>query len=114
MRSAMVIILALHVLPALCAAAEPSTTPAVSPSAEAIPRGTLEVMYRRELQARYDPDSFEALFAAHQLIENYFAAPTAKEQADLTKQLEAANLDVATLARLTRIRLHWPELRPGV
>lgn len=81
---------------------------------DAIPRQTLDAMYRRELGPLYTPAIADKLYEAHQLLEKYFAAEKPADRKAVVPQLAALNLDPNILGRLARIRLYWPQLEPGV
>src|SRR5438067_7405293 len=84
------------------------------PAAEdTIPRAQLEQIYRHALEGMYQPSDADKVFAAHQLLEQYFATPHAAERKKRVQDLEASGLDVNLLGRLCRIRMHWPALEPG-
>jgi len=56
------------------------------PAAEdTIPRAQLEQIYRHLLEGMYQPSDADKVFAAHQLIEQYFATPHAAERKKLVK-----------------------------
>jgi pimeloyl-ACP methyl ester carboxylesterase len=96
-------------------AVEVPPAPAAEPvKAEPIPRATLEAMYSRELGKLYEPGHADRVFAAHELLESFFAEPTSKGRAEIIKQIRATELDPHLIGRLTRIRMHWPALEPGV
>src|SRR5690349_4533885 len=78
-----------------------------------IARAQLEPIYRRELEGLYQPADADKVFAAHQLVEQYFAATTAADRKKLVRDLETTGLDVNLLGRLCRVRMHWPALQPG-
>src|SRR5689334_13899987 len=80
---------------------------------ETIPRAQLEAIYRHELEGLDLPADADKVFAAHQLLEQYFAATTAAERKKLVHNLEATGLDVNLLGHLCRIRINWPALQPG-
>jgi pimeloyl-ACP methyl ester carboxylesterase len=80
---------------------------------QAIPRAQLEQVYRHELEGHFQPADADKVFAAHQLIEQYFAATTAAARKKLIADLEGTGLDVNLLGRLCRIRMNWPALQPG-
>jgi predicted esterase len=88
----------------LCTAA-PTTT-------STIPDTDLREMYRRELGDFLAGSSFEKFRAAHGLIESYFST-TGETRRALVQQLEASGVDPAVIGRLTRLRLHWPDLPSG-
>jgi predicted esterase len=82
-------------------------------AAESIPRADLERMYARELEGLYVPADADKVYAAHQLIERYFAPGPGGARRQVVKELEATGLDANLLGRLTRLRMHWPALEPG-
>jgi hypothetical protein len=84
-----------------------------APPADSIPRAQLEQVYRRELEGFYKPDDGDKIYAAHGLLERYFAATKSADRKKLVKDLEATGLDVNLLGRLCRIRMHWPAPEPG-
>jgi hypothetical protein len=90
----------------------PATSQAIP--TEPIPRAELETMYQHELGGLYKPANYEKLFAAHQLIERYFADDSVGERARIVQQLDASGIDPNILGRITRIRLNWPALAGGV
>ena len=90
---------------------EPGTTrPATE---ETIPAPQLHEMYRRELGNLYDPAKLDALDSAHQLIEEYFATPSAGQRKEILRQIAAMRLDPNLLGRITRIHAHWPAMQGG-
>jgi len=97
------------------AVAVPTTEPGTTrpPAQETIPPAQLREMYRRELGDRFDPAKLDALGSAHELIEQYFAFPTAAQRKAVLQQLEATGLDPNALGRVTRIRAHWPAMAGG-
>jgi len=90
--------------------AQPAETP-LKTDVE-MPRAQLVQLYQRELGPLFNPAQADALYAAHKLIEQYFAQPDKRK--DLTKSIEATGIDPNVLGRITRIRMHWPELKGGV
>ena len=92
-------------------------TPAPGDAAAAvagpIPRADLERMYRHELEGPYRPADADKVYAAHQLIERYFAARKAADRRKLAKDIEATGLEVNLLGRLARLRMNWPALEGG-
>jgi pimeloyl-ACP methyl ester carboxylesterase len=48
-----------------------------------------------------------------ELIEEYFATPAAGKRRGIVEQIEQVGLDANVVGRLTRVRLHWPELKGG-
>lgn len=90
---------------------EPGTTrPATD---QLIPATQLQDMYRRELGDLFRPAQFEALHAAHRLIEQYFQSPSAGQRKAIVAQLEATRIDSNLLGRLTRLHLDWPAMPGG-
>lgn len=75
-------------------------------------RDTLATIYARELGDKYDPAKLDSLIDAHRLIEDYFANPA--ERKSIVARLMATNIDPNILGRLTRVRMHWMQLAPGV
>ena len=101
---------------ALCAqdvgaAARPN--PSAS-AAQAIPPAVLDAMYRRELGDKYHPVPADSYYQAHLLIERYFVASATDERKTITQAIEATGIDANILGRLTRLRVGWPELAPGL
>lgn len=96
----------------LCLSAAAAQTPP-TPAPGGLSRQELEQIYRRELEGLYQPADAEKVYAADELIERYFASPTAAERKKVIAELEATGLDVNLLGRLCRIRMHWPALEPG-
>ena len=92
-------------------------TPAPGESADsvgaAIPRADLEKMYRFELEGVYRPADADKVYAAHRMLERYFATRKAAERRLVVKELEATGLDANLLGRLCRIRMNWPALESG-
>ena len=79
-----------------------------------IPQQALDAMDRAELGNLYTPALAAKLPQAHVLLEKYFAALHPNDHKATLAQLTALNIDPNILGRLTRIRLYWPELEPGV
>lgn len=84
-----------------------------APAEDPIPRAQLEQIYRRELEGPFSPAEVEKVYAAHQLLERYFAPDRPAIRKQLVKDIEATGLDPNLLGRLCRIRMHWPALEPG-
>ena len=76
-------------------------------------RVELEPLYRRELEGLYQPGDADKVYAAHQLIERYFAAARSADRKKIAEDLTATKLDANLLGRLCRIRMHWPALERG-
>ena len=94
--------------------AVPATQPGMTPAAEeSVPRDALRQMYQAELGTFYRPGRDDALFAAHELIERYFASPSAGERKTILQSIESTKPDANVLGRLCRLRMHWPELGGG-
>lgn len=96
---------------------QPHTTPAEDAqgfdATKVMPDDQLTALYQRELGPRFKPADFQKLKSAHLLLEEFFAAPTAKERRDLTKEIEAAGVEPNLLGRITRSRMDWPTLEGG-
>jgi hypothetical protein len=103
----------LFVLFAFCLTSAYAADDATGAQFEAIPRQTLDAMYRRELGTLYTPAVADRLYDAHQLLEKYFAAENPADRKAIVPQLAALNLDPNILGRLARIRMYWPQLPPG-
>lgn len=95
----------------------PATSLATAPASQAafdpIPEATLQQMYRRELGPKYNPAEAAKLYAAHQLLEQYFATQKAADRKAITNQLIATELDPNVLGRIVRLRMNWPTLDGG-
>ena len=91
----------------------PPAAPAAATDSQPLSLKELSQIYRRELEGVYAPADADKVYAAHQLIEQYFAAPHAAERKKVVEDLEASGVDVNVLGRLARIRMHWPSLEPG-
>jgi predicted esterase len=102
-------ILVLTLLPQLAFA---QRGPASLPASQAIPRATLDQMYRRELGNLYRAADAEKLYRANQLVETYFASASDRKQT--IQAIESLQLDPNIIGRITRIRMDWPALSPGV
>ncbi len=88
--------------------------PALAQSDQPLPRETLARLYQEALGEQWKPELLAPLSAAHELLEKYFAASTKGQRDDLVGQLDAMQIDPNLLGRICRIRLHWPQLKPGV
>src|SRR3954466_12019258 len=73
---------------------------APAPAEPGVPRAQLEQIYRHELEGLSQPAAPPNAFAAHGLLEQYFAATTAAVRKKLVQDLEATGLDVNLLGRL--------------
>lgn len=82
-------------------------------AAQAMPRTTLEQIYKHELSDFYRPELSDKFYQTHQLIEQYFTAKTHDRPA-IAKQIEAIGLDANVVGRIARIRMYWQELKGGV
>jgi hypothetical protein len=82
--------------------------------AQPISQEQVSPLYAAELGSLYHPADLSRLYAAHQLIEQYFAAVDTNQRNAALSDLAATNIDPAIIGRLTRIRLGWAELAPGV
>jgi predicted esterase len=96
------------------AVAVPPAPPAEAVPPQTIPRETLESMYVAELGKRYKPENADRVYAAHELLEQFFAEPASKTRAEIVQKIRDTKLDPGLLGRLTRLRMHWPALEPGV
>ena len=74
----------------------------------------VEPLYKSTLSGLYNPADLSRIYAAHQLIEKYFAADEPADRKTIEAQLEATKLDPVIIGRLCHIRLGWQELAPGV
>ena len=94
----------------------PAPGAARSPDAaqEAIPRPTLEQMYKREIGEDYDAGRAAKLYDAHVLVEKYFSTPQAVERMKVVAEIEKLGVDPNLVGRVARIRMHWPQLETGV
>jgi hypothetical protein len=104
-------LLLLQCLPAI---AEPASRPTSIPTSQLIPPAELDPLYRRELGARYRAADADKLPRAHELIEKYFAATTARAREDAVAELSQTKLDADVLGALTRLHMDWPALAGGV
>src|SRR4051812_49387181 len=64
--------------------AAPETQPA---NAEPIPADVLRQMYARELGKAYQPAGFDQVYAAHELLESFFAEAAAKARNDILQKI---------------------------
>src|SRR5918994_2148009 len=73
--------------------------PAEAPAQDVAPigRDVLKRMYARELGKQYDPADADRLYEAHQLIEAFFAEPTAKARQDIIGKIRDTKLDANLL-----------------
>jgi pimeloyl-ACP methyl ester carboxylesterase len=86
----------------------------LAPAADLMPQTDAAALYSAQLGTFYHPADAERLYAAHQLIEQYFSAATERVREAIVTQLSATGLDPALLGRLCRLRLSWQQLTPGV
>jgi hypothetical protein len=82
-------------------------------SQDTIPRETLVAMYRTELGKRFHDEDADKLYQAHELLEQYFVAPTVGQRKTLAKAIQDVGLDAGLVGRICRIRMHWPALEAG-
>ena len=61
----------------------------------------------------YNPQSLPILYAANQLIEQYFTSLLPQRSA-IVQQIQATKLDPGVIGRLIHVRLGWQALQPGV
>jgi len=99
--------------PASAPPAAPLAQPVTRPSWPAIPESVLQEMYARELGDKYKPADAGRLYAAHQLIEQYFESARLAERKQIAGRIEAIGLDPNIVGRLTRLRMYWPDLEGG-
>jgi hypothetical protein len=101
--------IALTISIAACAA---TTQPTSLPTTQPIPREQLNQIYQHELGNLYNAADVDKYYQATLLIERHFAEPEAR--GEIVKSLENLSLDANLIGRLTRIRLDWPDLQPGI
>lgn len=87
----------------------PASLPATT---QPMSRGELGQLYQRELGDVYKAEDLPRLVQAHQLIERYFAQSEIRPSA--LAAIERLGLDANVLGKLTRLRMYWPALTPGV
>ena len=108
---------------------KPSTAPASQPAsqpttrfifgsattapANSMPREMIEAIDRRELGDKYDPAMADRYYAIHKLLEMYFTSTSAEDRTALTKWIAQFGIDANIVGRLVRIRMDWPDLKPG-
>jgi hypothetical protein len=85
-----------------------------APARAALPSDILDSLYRTELGDKFSPDRLPQFHAAHDLLEQYFAADSAEQRGAIVRQIDAIGLDTPTIGRLARLRMNWPQLTPGV
>jgi hypothetical protein len=88
-------------------------TAASAPAAD-LTAEQVEPAYSAELGPLYQSSELQQLYDTNRLIDHYFSATTSSQRAEVVQQLAAGKLDPAVIGRLTRIRLDWPDLAPGV
>lgn len=101
------VLAALLAMGTIPARAQPTSRPSLS-------LDTLSGMYRAELGALYDPSSLPRLYAAHELLEQYFTAEPGAPRKAIVQQLDASGIPTAILGRIVRLRMDWQPLAPGV
>lgn len=74
----------------------------------------MQTMYQKELGELYRPAMAARLYAAHALIERYFAADGSSPRSEIASQIEGMGLDPNLLGRITRLRVYWPVIPGGV
>ncbi len=87
---------------------------ALAQSDQPLPKEVLVKLYEDALGDRWKAELFEPLAAAHELLEKYFASSSKGQRDDIIGQLDAMQIDPNLLGRISRIRLFWPQLKPGV
>src|SRR5690348_11857587 len=100
--------------PSLAVPDEGAFDPVPAMSAEPIPRDQLLKMDETELGKLFQTADADRLLKAHELIESYFAASRLAERKPIVAALEELHLPVGIIGRITRLRLHWPALQPGI
>jgi hypothetical protein len=83
-------------------------------SADLMPQADATAIYASQLGTLFAPAAARPIYAAHQLLEQYFAAPTEPQRQAIVAQLTATGLNPRLLGRLCHIRLGWQNLPPGV
>ncbi|HTW95128.1 MAG TPA: hypothetical protein VMD30_10060, partial [Tepidisphaeraceae bacterium] len=83
---------------------------------EIMPDADLAKIYSYELHKSVEPDTplFNQLYNANLLLERYFNATSDSQRQQVVKELQGTKVPAATIGRLTRIRMTWPALKPGV
>lgn len=104
--------------PATTAATSRATTrisyeSATTAPADAMPREALEAIDRTELGKLYDPAMADRYYLIHKLLEKYFATDSAEDRKALTKWIASLGVEANVIGRLCRVRMDWPELKPG-
>ena len=74
----------------------------------------LDVIYRRELGAKYNPAIVDTLYQVHCLVEKYFATEYAEDRKAIVKWIASSASSPTLVGRITRIRMDWPALEHGV
>ncbi|CAN5428277.1 hypothetical protein BH09PLA1_BH09PLA1_37240 [soil metagenome] len=98
--------------PAQTTAPETPRATIVSTAPVEMDRNSLATIYSRELGDKYVPEQLDSLISAHRLIEDYFTNPSQRKS--IVQQLESTKIDPNILGRLTRVRMGWMDLAPGV
>jgi hypothetical protein len=82
-------------------------------SADELPRDVLAGLYRTELGNLYNAGDLPRLVAVHELLERYFAEPSAG-RVEIVARIDAMGFDRSIVGRLARLRIGWAALAPGV
>jgi pimeloyl-ACP methyl ester carboxylesterase len=90
-----------------------ATQAATRPTWPPVPRDVLTTLYRTELGPLFRPESADAYFRAHELIERYFETAKLAERKQVVRALEATELPPGVIGRLCRLRMYWPALDAG-
>lgn len=96
------------------AAPPPAAFERIEPRGQAIAKAQLLEMYRAALADRAAGVDLDKLYAAHQLIEQYFEATGKDQRAKIVEQLDGMGIEPNVLGRIVRIRMDWPALAGGV
>jgi hypothetical protein len=82
--------------------------------ADELPRDVLEKLYHGELGEQFRSADLAKVVSAHELLERYFATPSSGERTAIAARIDAVGLDRSIVGKLTRLRIEWPTLTPGV
>jgi len=83
-------------------------------AADTLSASQMSAMYAAELGTLYHPADLGRIYSAHLLLEQYFAPASQAQRRDIVKQLEATKLPAELLGRVSRLRLSWENIAPGV
>ncbi len=79
-----------------------------------LPNDILDRIDRAELGDQFDPASAPQFHALHELIEQYFTAPSSADRSNIAQQIHDTNISPSIIGRLCRIRMDWAPLAGGV